>query len=48
MKLNVERHKKKKINQENDKNIASKRMRTKNKLINKCNKMKMDEIARKK
>jgi hypothetical protein len=39
----------KKINQEKNKNIAIKRMKTKNKLKkNKCNKIKREEIAKKK
>jgi hypothetical protein len=37
---------KKKINQENDKNITIKRIKTKNELKNKCNKIKRDKIAK--
>ena len=37
---------KKKINQENDKNIAIKRMMTKNRLKTKCNKILRDESAK--
>ena len=47
MKLNLRDKIEKKINQEDDKNIVLKRMRTKNK-FKKYNKIKRDEIVKKK